>query len=228
MSTPLPLIRRSDPALSRGQTLPTDRARLLKRGERLLEPDVYVACNDDRPVVVKDYRRYRGTLLALPARLLVRHEARMLRRLAGWRHAPALIGMGALALGMEFIPGTTLSESVQVGSEVFDQLQAALRKLHAEGITHNDLHGTNVVISAGVPVLIDFTSAWHTPRWLRHGFISRQLRRSDWKNLLKLRQRLTGIAPTPAQAARVAEPRWVRRVRGTWKRVYRGSKAAHA
>ncbi len=220
MSTPtLPLIRRSD--------LPT-RARLLKRGERLLEPDVYVACNDDRPVVVKDYRRYRGTLLALPARLLVRHEAQMLRRLSGWRHAPALIGMGALALGMEFIPGTTLSESARVDREVFDQLQSALRRLHAEGITHNDLHGTNVVVSGGVPVLIDFTSAWHTPRWLRHGFLSRQLRRSDWKNLLKLRQRLTGIAPTPEQAARVAEPRWVRRVRGTWKRVYRGSRAAQA
>lgn len=220
MSTPtLPLIRRSD--------LPT-RARLLKRGERLLEPDVYVASNDGRPVVVKDYRRYRGTLLSPAARLLVRHEARILQRLSGWRHAPALIGMGALALGMEFIPGATLSESAEVGREVFDQLQTALRKLHAAGITHNDLHGTNVVISGGVPVLIDFTSAWHTPRWLRHGFLSRQLRRSDWKNLLKLRQRLTGIAPTPEQAARVAEPRWVRRVRGTWKRVYRGSKAAHA
>lgn len=224
----LPPIQHCHPPLSSQQALPA-RARLLKRGERLLEPDVYVACNDDRPVVVKDYRRYRGTPLALAARVLVRHEARMLRRLSGWRHAPALIGMGALALGMEFIPGATLSESAgPVSREVFDQLQAALRKLHAEGITHNDLHGTNVVVSDGVPVLIDFTSAWHTPRWLRHGFISRQLRRSDWKNLLKLRQRLTGIAPTPEQAARVAEPRWVRRVRGTWKRVYRGSKAAHA
>ena len=30
---------------------------------------------------------------------------------------------------------------------------AALARLHAAGITHNDLHGTNVVVSAGVPVL---------------------------------------------------------------------------
>ncbi|MFT3763873.1 MAG: RIO1 family regulatory kinase/ATPase [Pseudoxanthomonas sp.] len=206
-------------------------ARLLKRGERVLEPDVYVAPHGGQPVVVKDYRRYRGTPLALAARWLVRHEAGILRRLRGWRHAPALVGMGALALGMEFIPGATLSEiglndsAGAVGQEVFDQLQAALRKLHAEGITHNDLHGTNVVVSAGVPVLIDFTSAWRAPRLLRHSFLSRQLRRGDWKNLLKLRQRVTGVEPTPEQAARVAEPRWVRRIRGGWKRFYRGAAA---
>jgi RIO-like serine/threonine protein kinase len=213
------------------QTLPLQQhipagARLLKRGERVLEPDVYVSRKDDRPVVVKDYRRYRGTLMALPARFLVRHEAGILRRLDGWKHAPALIGMGALALGMEFIPGETLSESAgAVGQEVFDQLQAALRKLHSEGITHNDLHGTNVVVNAGVPVLVDFTSAWRAPRWLRHSFVSKQLRRGDWKNLLKLRQRVTGVAPTPEQAARIAEPRWVRNIRDGWKRFYRGPRA---
>lgn len=111
--------------------------------------------------MVKDYGRYRRTLLSPIARLMVRHEARMLRQLQGWRHAPALLGtLGGLALGMEFIPGDTLSASTVVGQEVFQQLQQALRRLHAFGITHNDLHGTNVVVSAGVPVLIDFTSAW--------------------------------------------------------------------
>ncbi|MFT3755428.1 MAG: RIO1 family regulatory kinase/ATPase [Pseudoxanthomonas sp.] len=206
--------------------LPAD-AQLLKRGERVLEPDVYLAAHEGQPVVVKDYRRYRGTPLALAAHWLVRHEAGILRRLGDWRHAPALVGMGALALGMEFIPGETLSNGASmVGQEVFDQLQAALRKLHAQGITHNDLHGANVVISAGVPVLIDFTSAWRAPRLLRHSFLSRQLRRGDWKNLLKLRQRVTGIEPTPEQAARVAEPRWVRSIRDSWKFFYRGAKQA--
>ncbi|MFT4256510.1 MAG: RIO1 family regulatory kinase/ATPase [Pseudoxanthomonas sp.] len=220
------------PSLSPRPThLPAD-AQLLKRGERVLEPDVYLAAYGDQPVVVKDYRRYRGTPLALAARWLVRHEAGILRRLSGWRHAPALIGMGALALGMEFIPGTTLSEiglsdsASAVGQEVFDQLQAALHKLHAQGITHNDLHGANVVVSAGVPVLIDFTSAWRTPRLLQRSFLSRQLRRGDWKNLLKLRQRATGIEPTREQAARVAEPRWVRSIRDGWKYFYRGGKQA--
>ncbi|WP_181142519.1 RIO1 family regulatory kinase/ATPase [Xanthomonas arboricola] len=195
---------------------------LLKQGTRLLEPNVYRTHLDGQLAVVKDYSRYRRTPLAPIARLMVRHEAKMLARLHGWRHAPALLGtLGGLALGMEFIPGDTLSASAVVGQEVFQQLQQALRRLHAVGITHNDLHGTNVVISAGVPVLIDFTSAWRFPRWLRRGTLARQLQRSDLANFQKMRQRLAGIAPTADEAARSAEPRWVRTIRGSWKRLYR-------
>ncbi len=198
---------------------------LLKRGERFLEPDVYRTCMQGQPAVVKDYTRYQGTLLSPLARLLVKREARMLGRLTGWRHAPALLGtMGGLALGMEFIPGETLSSAQAVSAEVFEQLQHALSRLHGEGITHNDLHGTNVVVSAGVPVLLDFTSAWRTPRWLRRGPLSRQLRRSDLKNLLKMRQRMTGQPPSPRQAALVADPAWVAAIRQGWKRFYRWAK----
>jgi tRNA A-37 threonylcarbamoyl transferase component Bud32 len=197
-------------------------AELLKRGERLLEPDVYRTCLNGQQAVVKDYTRYRGTPLSPVARLLVRREARILQRLSGWKHAPALLGtIGGLALGMEFIPGQTLSAAQSVGAEVFEQLQYALTRLHAAGITHNDLHGTNVVVSAGVPVLLDFTSAWRVPRWLRRNPLSRQLSRSDMKNLLKMRQRLTGLTPTPSQAALVADPRWVASLRVGWKRFYR-------
>lgn len=205
-------------------------SQLLKRGERLLEPDVYRTELAGRAAVVKDYRRYRGTPLSPLARLLVRREARVLRRLSGWKHAPALLGtVGGLALGMEFVPGHTLSAGVQeVSQEVFDQLQSALARLHAAGITHNDLHGTNVVVSAGVPVLLDFTSAWRSPRWLRNGPISRQLRRSDMKNLVKMRQRLTGQHPSAEQAALLAEPHWVQAIRNLWKRLYRHLKGQPA
>lgn len=202
---------------------------LLKRGERLLEPDVYRTCMDGQPAVVKDYSRYRGTLLAPLARLLVRHEARILLRLSGWKHAPALLGtLGGLALGMEFIPGETLSTAQMVTGEVFEELQQALDRLHSAGITHNDLHGTNVMVSATGPVLLDFTSAWRTPRWLRRNPISRQLSRSDRKNLLKMRQRLTGEGTDPEQAARVADPGWVALVRRGWKRFYRWARPRSA
>jgi len=208
---------------------PADATILLKEGTRLLEPNVYRTHVDGRPAVVKDYSRYRRTLLAPIARLMVRHEARMLERLKGWRHAPALLGtLGGLALGMEFIPGETLSASALVGQEVFKELQAAVEKLHPAGITHNDLHGTNVVVSAGVPVLIDFTSAWRFPRWLRDNAISRQLRRSDQANLLKLQKRLTGVAPSAEQLALAAEPAWVSAIRGGWKRFYRRMKGGAA
>jgi hypothetical protein len=77
------------------------------------------------------------------------------------------------------------------------------------------------MVSGGVPVLVDFTSAWRSPRWLPVHPVSRQLRRSDMKNLLKMRQRLTGLTPTPSQAALVADPRWVASLREGWKRFYR-------
>ena len=201
---------------------PSSHRELLKRGERLLEPDVYRARLNGRLAVIKDYRRYRGTALAPLARLLVRREARVLRQLAGWKHAPALLGViGGLALGMEYVNGQTLSSLQGVDAQIFDQLQKALDRLHAHGITHNDLHGTNVMVAAGgVPVLIDFTSAWRTPRWRRNNPIARQLRRSDLKNLLKMRRRVTG-EPTPAElAVKVAEPRWVQVIRNGWKQAY--------
>lgn len=195
---------------------------LLKQGTRLLEPDVYRTDLNGRPVVVKDYGRYRRTPLAPLARLLVRHEVSILRHLNGWRHAPALLGtLGGLALGMEFIPGETLSSSAVAGQEVFQQLQSALRRLHSAGITHNDLHGTNVMVSAGVPVLIDFTAAMWFPRWLRGGVISHQLQRSDVANFQKMRLRLAGIVPTAEEAALSAEPHWVRHLRNGWKRLFR-------
>lgn len=202
---------------------PASGQELLKRGERLLEPDVYRARINGRLAVIKDYRRYRGTVLAPLARLLVRHEAQVLRQLAGWKHAPALLGViGGFALGMEYVDGQTLSNLQAVSGEVFDQLQKALERLHANGITHNDLHGTNVMVAAGgVPVLIDFTSAWRTPRWRRNNPIARQLRRSDLKNLLKMRRRVTG-EPIPAElAVKVAEPKWVQVIRNGWKQAYR-------
>lgn len=207
---------------SAGQAVaPLDAPVLLKQGTRLLEPDVYRTHLNGQLAVVKDYSRYKWTPLAPIARLMVRHEAKMLRRLSGWKHAPALLGtLGGLALGMEFIPGDTLSASAAVEQDVFQQLQVALRKLHSAGITHNDLHGTNVVVSAGVPVLIDFTSAMRVPRWLRRNPISRQLLRGDVANFQKMRQRLAGVAPTPEEAAMAAEPRWVRGIRDGWKRFY--------
>src|SRR3546814_9836439 len=119
--------------------------RMLKHGTRLLEPDVYVARVGPRRAVFKDYRRYRRTPLAPLARLLVRHESRVLERLSGWGYAPALLGtIGGLVLGMEFIDGRVLGRDVgMVSDEVFRRLRSAITTLHAAGIAHNDLHGAD-------------------------------------------------------------------------------------
>jgi predicted Ser/Thr protein kinase len=209
-----------------GARLPAT-AKLLKRGERVLEPDVYVTPYEGRPVVVKDYRRYAGTPMALLARLLVWREARMLKHLQGWRHAPMLLGTaGGLLLGMEFISGSVLGgEAVDTGKAVFRQLRALVAQLHAAGITHNDLHGSNLMVSGGTLVLLDYASALRLPRWMMRLPLLRELRRADLANALKIQQRLTGRKITGRRAEVVAQRGWVTGIRTTWKRFYAWSKA---
>jgi serine/threonine protein kinase len=206
---------------------PVAATRLLKRGTRFLEPDVYVAPCGSRQVVFKDYRRYRWTPLSPLARLLVRHEAKVLRRLHGWGYAPALLGtIGGLVLGMEFIDGEVLGRDLAMASDqVFRRLKAAVAALHGAGIAHNDLHGANILVSGGVPMLVDFASAIWMPAWLARSPLGRQLRRSDLANVVKMQLRLTGRPPSPAEAAVLAEPAWVAAIRNAWKRLYRRSSA---
>lgn len=195
---------------------------LLKRGERLLEPDVYLTRMHDVPAVVKDYGRYRRTPLAPLARVLVRREARALRRLRGWPHAPMLVGaVGSLALAMEFVPGRPLGGDTPVDGETFRRLRGAVAQLHANGITHNDLHPANILVDGERVVLLDFASALRTPRWLRNAPVLRELRRSDLANAFRMEQRMTGRVPGSHTASVLAAPRWVTAAREGWKRLYR-------
>ena len=206
---------------------PLDAPLLLKEGTRLLEPDVYRTHLDGRPAVVKDYSRYRHTLLAPLARLLVRREARNLRRLRGWAHAPMLLGIiGGLTLAMEFVPGRPLGAEDLIDGETFRRLRGAVAHLHANGITHNDLHPANVMVDGERVVLLDFASALHLPRWMRNAPVVRELRRGDLANAFKIEQRLTGREPGGYVSSVLADPRWVTAVRDGWKRFYGRFKGA--
>ena len=55
--------------------LPDTRTSLLKRGERILEPDVYRTLVNGRPAVIKDYRR-----LILVVRSLAKYLKSLLYR----------------------------------------------------------------------------------------------------------------------------------------------------
>src|SRR3546814_18388941 len=75
-------------------------------------------------------------------------------------------------------------------------------------------------------MVVDFASALLMPAWLARSPLGRQLRRSDLANVVKLQSRLTGTVPSRAEAAALAEPRWVRTIRNAWKRLYRGKALA--
>ena len=201
-------------------TPPLITPRTLQRGEGLLKADVVLKTHAGQPVICKDYGRYAGSWLAVPARLLLRHEARILERLRHWPHAPKVVGqIGKLALLLEYVPGEMLSEAADPTSPIyFAQLMAVLTSLHRSSIVHNDIRGSNIIVSRGRVVLIDFASAIYLPGGRLLRFLLRPLRRSDLAGGLKLKARLTGEALTPEEARLRRKPAWIRGLQHTWKR----------
>lgn len=198
----------------------------LKFGTRLLEPHVYITPYQGRPVVVKDYRRYQGTPLALAARLLVWRETRILRALSDWSHAPTLLGSAGLLLGLELVSGVPLSEiSPESCPPLLRQLGGMVARLHASGVLHNDLHASNLLVSAGTLVLLDYASAIRLPRWALRLPVVRELRRADLGNVLRIRRRLGDNAAAGARARVIARRGWVDAIQHNWKRWYAWAKS---
>lgn len=195
-------------------------ATTLQHGTGLLKADVYLDIHAGRPVIRKDYSRYAGSWLAIPARLLLHHEARILERLRHWPHAPKVMGQaGKLALLLEYVPGELLSEAADPTNPIaFAQLMAALAALHRSSIVHNDVRGSNIIISRGRVVLIDFAAALYLPGGRLLRFLLRPLQRSDIAGGLKFKTRLTGEALTPQEARLRRKPAWMRSLQRSWKR----------
>ncbi|KAA0020906.1 hypothetical protein F0A16_03785 [Salinicola corii] len=155
----------------------------LQQGVGLLKADVYLDLHAGRPVIRKDYGRYADSWMAIPARLLLRHEAHILEHLRHWPHAPNVIGQaGKLALLLEYVPGS------------------------------------NIIMSRGRVVLIDFASALYLPGGRLLRFLLRPLQRSDIAGGLKFKTRLTGEALTPREARLRRKPAWMTSLQRTWKR----------
>ncbi|WP_110602864.1 RIO1 family regulatory kinase/ATPase [Salinicola lusitanus] len=192
----------------------------LQQGDGLLKADVYLDVHAGEPVIRKDYSRYAGSWQAIPARLLLHHEARMLERLRHWPHAPRVVGqVGRLSLLLEYVPGELLSDAADPANPaVFVQLMAALAALHRSSIVHNDVRGSNIIMSRGRVVLIDFAAALYLPGGRLLRFLLRPLQRSDIAGGLKFKTRLTGEALTPKEARLRRKPTWMKGLQHTWKR----------
>ncbi|WP_110668436.1 RIO1 family regulatory kinase/ATPase [Salinicola halophilus] len=196
-------------------------ARTLQRGKGLLKADVVLTCHDGQPVIRKDYTRYADSWLALPARLLVRRERRLLERLHDWPHAPRVVAqLGKLSLLIEYVPGELLSEVDPGTPASFVQLMTALTSLHRASVVHNDVRGSNVILSRGRVVLIDFASALYLPGGRALRFLLKPLRRSDLASGLKLKARLSGEPLTAEENALRQKPRWQRAIQRGWKQQW--------
>ncbi len=147
-------------------------------------------------VVVKDFGPRAPWLRATLGRWLIARELRAYRALTGHPSVPRLIGrIDSHAFALEHRPGRRLSRqrAAELAPDFLEQLETAVRGLHARGVAHLDLrHRSNVLVDAqGAPVLIDFASAvcLAPNRWPQR-WLLRALARVDEAALAKWRAKL--------------------------------------
>lgn len=184
---------------------------IIKRGRYFFQGDICLVEADGVRSVWKDYRKFRGSLMAPIGVYLVARERAILNRLSG-RFAPMYTHYpDALILSMTYIDGRapTNGDAIPPG-----QMDALLDYLRESGICHNDLHRSNVVWDGQRISLIDFTSAVYFPKWMRWAGFS-WLHERDRLHAYKV-LRLSG-----ASAPYAENPRWIRYLQRVWKAVYK-------
>jgi hypothetical protein len=202
-------------------TVPTDaalsitRADLAARTRTVLNrgnarnPDVLLADDGGRLVVVKDFAPRAAWVRATIGRWITRREMRAYRALAGHPAVPRLLGrIDALAFAVEYRPGRHLSRRLggELAAGFSDRIADAVREMHARGVVHLDLrHRSNVLVDEQQqPVLIDFASALVvSPRGVLARWLLPLLARLDWQAVEKWRQRVEPVtdATTAASAS---------------------------
>ena len=162
------------------------RARLLRNG-RLFNARVYRVDLAGREWTVKDFAD-RPFYVRAVARLLLRHEVKVLNRLEGIPGmSPAAFRVDGAAMASVFLPGESLQnvERARITTEFLRELETLVRRMHLAGVVHLDISSmTNIIMDpAGRPGIIDFQSAVitdHVPR----GF-ARWLEALDLRGVMK-------------------------------------------
>jgi len=160
--------------------------------------------------------------LRLPAWWLARREARALRRIDGMAAVPQLLRWGGRVLDRSFLDGAAMYERPPLGDRrYFRDAHRLLRKLHRQGIAHNDLakEANWLVRADGSPAVVDFQLATCGPpraKWLR------LLAREDLRHLLKHKRTYCAAALTPVERRLLRRRSWLREAWfATGKPVYR-------
>jgi RIO-like serine/threonine protein kinase len=169
--------------------------------------------------VVRDTTAARWWLGAL-ARHLARREAAALRRLADLPRVPRLVSSHGGIVVREWIEGAPMQQARPRDSRYFREALRLVRQLHARRIVHNDLakEPNWLVTPDGLPALVDFQLAMHSPR---RGRLFRALAHDDVRHLLKHKRSYLPERLTAREKRVLATPSIVTRTwRATGKRAY--------
>ena len=207
-----------------------DRSRLEQVDWRLqdtkqtpFKPRIYFLDWEELRLCIKDFSHCNAVVRSTLGRWTVNREACVLHALRGLRGIPTVIGiMEGPALVMTRVEASTLPrpprhgpgdrESVDTGlsPDFFSQAFHLPARLHERGVTHGDIHNTNLLLhSDGQPSLIDFASAL-----VIDGEVSKlkcwawqTMARIDLISLLNLRQKHFPDHPlTPKEQLLLAAP----------------------
>ncbi len=154
---------------------------------KLLKKDIFgevsLRNDEDGLRVVRDASRARSWARWLARRLLAR-EARALATSDGIAGIPELLRVDTDTLQRSWIAGEPMQESQPTDIGYFRAAAKLLRRLHRQGVVHNDLakEPNWLVTENGRPGIIDFQLAWYFPK---RGRLFRLLAREDVRHLLK-------------------------------------------
>jgi hypothetical protein len=162
-----------------------------------------------RPAVRRDFRA--GVLWLRPvAALLARREARALGWLEDVERVPRLLDRGRGRFLRSYLDGRPLADAGPRAPGFFADARRLLRRIHAQGVTHNDTHKVHnwLVTPDGRPALVDFQIAGRhaaRTRWFRLCALE------DVRHLLKHKRTFCPEALTARERALLARRSWVAR-----------------
>lgn len=151
------------------------------------------------------------------ARRLARREARALRVVAHIDGVPKLIAFDGVTVERSYIDGVPMYEARPRTRRYFKLAMRLLRRMHREGVTHNDLgkEANWLCTPGGEPAVVDFQIA-HVHR--RRGKWFRLLAREDLRHLLKHKRYYMPETLTARQRALLARPMLLTRL---WRRLFK-------
>lgn len=209
------------------------KARLLKAGGGLLQPDIWVITDSEgRESVWKTWGRRPAWEQATLARWLARREADIIRALQDLHGFPQFLARpDSVTIEMSLLDAEPVPE-VKRGGELttlyFMRLRIMLDAMHRRGINHGDLRRKNLLRAPGnpdVPRMVDFTQCFHfqTPVAGLRKIIFREAKRVDDVTYVKLKRWYLGEDSLTEEEKRIfADIPWHLKLgRFLRKKVYR-------
>lgn len=209
-----------------------DATRLLKAGNGLLKPDVWVVNLKGRETVWKTWHRRPAIERATFGRWLAGREARIIRKLKGIPGVPDFISQPhPWTVEMSLLDAESVPEVKRNGDltpEYFERLWVMISEMHARCIVHGDLRRRNLLRSRedrSRPQIVDFTQCGHFReplRWPRRAMFE-GMKRVDRITFLKLKKwYLEQDQMTPTELAELEDVPWHLSLgRALRKKVYR-------